>query len=143
MIYNVNNKLLEGVEMNRVSTFAERLKEYMKMHNDMSYAMLAKITGENPQTLNRYVLGKRSPKIDSVISIATKLGVSPMWLQGYDEPMIPNHETAEEKFSETELELIKQFRSLNKDGQQAAIDYMNYLTTLAKYKKCDCSEKLA
>lgn len=30
--------------MNRVSTFAERLKEYMKMHNDMSYAMLAKIT---------------------------------------------------------------------------------------------------
>jgi transcriptional regulator with XRE-family HTH domain len=128
--------------MNRVSTFAERLKEYMRIHN-MSYVMLAKMTGENPQTLNRYVLGKRSPKIDSAIYIAAKLGVSPMWLQGYDEPMIEKKESTKDILSESELQLIQKFRNLNDDGKQAALEYMNYLTTLSKYKKYDCSEKLA
>lgn len=68
--------------MERVSTFAERLKEYMDT-NDMTYDELSKKADTPAQTLNRYVLGQRIPKIDAATDIAAKLGVNSLWLQGY------------------------------------------------------------
>jgi transcriptional regulator with XRE-family HTH domain len=125
-------------KMRRVSDFANRLKEYIEIHN-MTYAVLSNLTGENSQTLNRYVLGQRIPKIDSAIRIAEALGVSPMWLQGYDEPMYcSTHHN--EKLNESERKLINEFRKLNAEGQEASIDYIKYLTTLIKYKKCNSSK---
>jgi transcriptional regulator with XRE-family HTH domain len=70
----------------RTSTFAQRLKEYMDARNNMTYDELSKLTGVPSQTLNRYVLEQRIPKVDAAIDIAEKLNLNPLWLQGYDVP---------------------------------------------------------
>lgn len=72
--------------MERTSTFAQRLKEYMDARNNMTYDELSKLTGVPSQTLNRYVLEQRIPKVDAAIDIAEKLNLNPLWLQGYDVP---------------------------------------------------------
>jgi toxin-antitoxin system, antitoxin component, xre family len=69
--------------MQLVSNFAERLKEYMHQH-DMTFDTLSKKTGIPAQTLNRYSLGQRIPKVDVAADIAIKLNVDPLWLQGFD-----------------------------------------------------------
>lgn len=71
--------------MKTVSCIAERLKEYRTLHN-YSFTDMANLTGIPAQTLNRYELGQRSPKLDTAISIAEALNVNPMWLFGYDVP---------------------------------------------------------
>jgi transcriptional regulator with XRE-family HTH domain len=71
--------------MEQISAFADRLKEYMDLHQ-MTYDDLSKITKVPAQTLNRYVLGQRIPKIDAATEIARKIGVSPLWLQGFNVP---------------------------------------------------------
>lgn len=74
--------------MERESTFGARLRGLME-ELDLSYEQLGARLGMNPQTLNRYVLGQREPKIGTAASIALALGVDPLWLQGYDVPRLP------------------------------------------------------
>jgi repressor LexA len=71
--------------MKQVTSFAKRLKSYRDDHS-LSLAELEKITGVPAQTLNRYELGQRVPKIDVATAIAGKLNLNPLWLQGYDVP---------------------------------------------------------
>ena len=68
--------------MERNSTFAERLKEYRKI-TGMTLADIEVATQMPAQTINRYELGQRAPKIDSAVQIAQKLGINPLWLLGY------------------------------------------------------------
>lgn len=74
--------------MKRISDFATRLKEYRDAH-DITLLELEKITGVPAQTLNRYELKQRVPKIDVANTIAEKLGVDALWLQGYDTQEAP------------------------------------------------------
>ena len=46
------------------------------------------MTGIPAQTLNRYELGQRVPKIDTAVKIAEAIGINPLWLQGYDVPEV-------------------------------------------------------
>lgn len=69
--------------MNRVSTIASRLKEYRDIH-EFTLADMEQKIGIPAQTLNRYELGQRAPKIDVAVQIAERLGINPLWLQGYD-----------------------------------------------------------
>lgn len=72
--------------MKQVATIADRIKEYRDTH-DLSLAEMAKLTGVSPQALNKYELRQRVPKIDVANKIAEALDISPLWLNGYDEPM--------------------------------------------------------
>ena len=71
--------------MDRITTFSNRIKEYRETHN-MTLADIEARTGVPAQTINRYELSQRSPKIDVANDIAEKLGVNALWLQGYDVP---------------------------------------------------------
>lgn len=73
--------------MKKISTFPERLHQYMADNNKMTYEKLSEFTGFPAQTLNRYALGQRIPKIDDFERLAKRMGVNPLWLQGFDEPM--------------------------------------------------------
>lgn len=121
--------------MKQISTFADRLKEYMRLHEGMTYDGLSKLAGENPQTLNRYALGQRIPKIDSAVNIALKLGVSPMWLQGFDEPMYATISSASSvtEYSDEEKRLLLHFRSLNSEGRQKLLSYSDDLLSSGRY----------
>ncbi len=74
--------------MERETTIGARLRTIME-ERDLSYEQLGDQLGMNPQTLNRYVLGRREPKIGTAAAIARALGVDPLWLQGYPVPRIP------------------------------------------------------
>lgn len=78
--------------MKQVSSIANRIKEY-RTREGLTLVDLSKVTGVPAQTLNRYELGKRAPKIDVAVQIAETINVNPLWLQGYDVPMdaaVPN-----------------------------------------------------
>lgn len=75
--------------MEQESTFGARLRGLME-ERGLSYEQLGTLLGRNPQTLNRYVLGRREPKIGTAAAIARALGVDPLWLQGYDVPRTPS-----------------------------------------------------
>ena len=56
----------------------------MESH-DLSFRDMERITGIPYQTLNRYALGLRSPKITVIPELAKKMNVSDRWLMGLDE----------------------------------------------------------
>lgn len=76
--------------MKRIATFAERLAEYRTIR-DITLEQLSKETDLPAQTLNRYELGQRIPKVDVANDIAAKVNVNPLWLQGYDVDMAEIH----------------------------------------------------
>ena len=67
------------------SSFGARLRALME-EQGWSYEQLGARLGMNAQTLNRYVLRRREPKIGTAAAMALALGVDPLWLQGYDVP---------------------------------------------------------
>lgn len=84
-----------------IDTFGNRLLEY-RLENSLSLSDLSKKVGIPAQTLNRYELGQRTPKVDIAIKIAENLNIDPLWLQGYEVD-------AKEIFGEKHLVDIKDF----------------------------------
>lgn len=72
--------------MERVSDISKRLKEYRDRFN-LTQLDVSKKCRVPYQTLSRYELGQRVPKIDTAVEIAEALGINPLWLQGYDVSM--------------------------------------------------------
>lgn len=72
--------------MDRTSDVSKRLKEYREIHG-LTLSELSAKCGVPAQTLNRYELEQRIPKIDTAVSIAEALGINPLWLQGYNVPI--------------------------------------------------------
>lgn len=72
--------------MKKVSDIGSRIKEYRDI-KDLTLSDLETLTQIPSQTLNRYELCKRVPKIDIANHIADALNVNPLWIQGYDQPM--------------------------------------------------------
>lgn len=72
--------------MERISNIAQRLKEYRDRFG-LTLADVSRKCSIPVQTLNRYELEQRVPKIDTAVEIAESLGINPLWLQGYNTPM--------------------------------------------------------
>lgn len=122
--------------MEIVSSFAERLKEYMQQH-DMTFETLSKQTGIPAQTLNRYSLGQRTPKVDKAIEIATKLNVDPLWLQGFnveDEKKIIKLEQNVATTLTDKLDFLMKERGINRKefSRQSGIPYMTIVNFYEK-----------
>ena len=71
--------------MEKQEQLGRRLRILME-ERELNYEALGKLLGMKPQTLNRYVLGQREPKAGIATEMAVRLGVDPLWLQGYDVP---------------------------------------------------------
>ena len=67
--------------MVRISNVSQRLKEYRENHG-LTLAELGEKCKIPAQTLNRYELEQREPKIGSAIKIADSLHISLLWLLG-------------------------------------------------------------
>ena len=70
----------------RIATTSSRIKEAMYAAGKTP-ADLARDTGLNKSTLSRYLSGAIEPKQHAIAKLASVLGVSEMWLWGYDVPM--------------------------------------------------------
>lgn len=71
-------------EQNEV--FLNRLVSAMKA-SDMRQVDLSKLSGIPKGQLSQYMTGKYVPKKSTIKRIADTLGVSELWLMGYDVPM--------------------------------------------------------
>lgn len=97
--------------MDRIKTISERLKEY-RTSKGLTLADMEKLTGIPAQTINRYELGQRAPKIDVAVSIAESLSINPLWLQGYDVSIDNEKPTtvSDDGLSNSERQMIDLFR---------------------------------
>ena len=90
----------------RVSTTAVRLKEAMQ-EAEKKQADLVRETGLDRGAISSYVSGKYEPKQKAIGKLAVALGVSEMWLFGYN---VPKQRTAEQKKNDQLAELIVKMR---------------------------------
>ena len=75
-----------GSSTGRISNIAQRLKEYRELFG-LTLSDVSKKCKIPMQTLSRYELEQRVPKIDTAVEIAESLRINPLWLQGYNVPM--------------------------------------------------------
>lgn len=93
-------------EIERAATTADRLREAMGAAG-MKQLDLAKATGLSHSTISRYLSGQMEPKQKAISQLAVVLGVSEMWLWGYD---VPRTRTAAQKKNDALVDVVKQLR---------------------------------
>lgn len=103
----------------KTSSTSERLQEAMRSAR-MKQADLARATGLSKGGISNYVTGRYEPKSDIVSKLAKALGVSEMWLWGYDVPkdrVEKKSSPTEADLSEGEKMLLELFRRVPEDQQ--------------------------
>lgn len=70
-------------------TIGERIRSIRKSRN-LTQKQLGELTGIAEPTIRRYELGKLNPKYETIEKIADKLGTTPAFLMGLEEPYTAN-----------------------------------------------------
>lgn len=92
--------------LERVSTTQARLREAFAA-SGKKQADLARNTGLDKGAISSYLSGKYEPKQKAIGLLARELGVSEMWLWGYD---VPLERTPEQKKNDDLVKVIAQLR---------------------------------
>jgi transcriptional regulator with XRE-family HTH domain len=90
---------------------------------------LAEKMGMLPTTLSRYEHDIREPDVATIVKIANALEITADELLGIDtsnSPLVQNSD---------EMMLLRDYRSLNKEGQEIVLDYIDTLARSGKYIK--------
>lgn len=112
---------------------AQRLKALRKANN-ITQEQLAAIIGVERSSVGKYEGKSQIIPSDNVkYRIAEYFGVSVDYLMGYTDN--PNPPIEESDLTEAERKLIDGFRSLNEEGQEKIIDYVDDLLQSGKYIK--------
>ena len=74
------------MSVKKIATFQERLTEALRV-KDITQSELAMAVGMSRSGINKYVKGKATPPLDRVRVMSETLGISEIWLLGYDVPM--------------------------------------------------------
>lgn len=69
--------------MEVIATFAERLKEIMRIRN-VRARDITEHTGISPSQISHYLKGDYDPKQPTIMKLARYLRVNEVWLIGYD-----------------------------------------------------------
>ena len=76
---------------------SKRIRQALEM-NDMKQQELADKSGVSKNSISQYLSQRSIPSNISAGKMATVLGVNPMWLMGYDVPMIKENSDSGTKF---------------------------------------------
>ena len=90
----------------------------------------------NKSDISQYVSGKVEPNQDKLFVLSLSLNVSEGWLMGFDVPKTRSTASSS-PISLYEKRLIDIFRSLNDEGQEKVLEYIDDLTASEKYIKSD------
>lgn len=134
--------------MSNDENFKDRLNKALAIRN-ITPAELSKRTGISESTISQYRSGYSKPKKERLEIIAKALSINPVWLMGFNTSMIAiplYHEDNEMgkalrlhdmneslKIAEEDYLLIKQFKSLNEEGQKKVLEYLEMIEKL--YRK--------
>jgi transcriptional regulator with XRE-family HTH domain len=131
-MWQVYKEVKNMANWTKVSSTSERLQEAMRSAR-MKQADLARATGLSKGGISNYVTGRYEPKSDIISKLAKALGVSEMWLWGYDVPkervILPplnlqlhaENSPVEPKLTEGEKDLLALFRLVPEDQQQLVL----------------------
>lgn len=121
---------MEVQRLQKVSTISERLQIAMD-ERKIKQIDLARVADVNQGALSRYLKGSYEPKSATIYKLALALGVSDMWLEGYDVPMEGSQKNSEpvlnylyEKISHDAkiLTAISQYYNLPRDIQNSILN---------------------
>ena len=90
----------------RVATTPDRIREAMRDIR-MKAIDLARETGLSHSTISRYLSGAVEPRQDAAYKMARVLGVTEMWLWGYD---VPRQRTTEQKKNDDLVLIVAKMR---------------------------------
>lgn len=82
--------------MEIVEEFSVRLKQAMEMKK-MSQSELVRETGISKSLISRYLSGNHKANNVRTYELARALGVSPLWLMGFDVPPVETEESRQIK----------------------------------------------
>lgn len=82
--------------------------------------------------ISAYESGTHQPSIDTLIQMSNLFGVSVDYLIGITDIRLPAERFAKEGLTENEIELLRLFKTLDKDAQQKAIGILFALTQYEK-----------
>ena len=111
----------------RVSTTDKRLKEAINA-SGKSQAQLSRETGIDKGSISHYISGRYEPKSKAIGKIASALGVSEMWLWGYDVPMQRDTKTHSKdaiNLTAVEEQLLELFRQIPEAEQPVVLDMIS------------------
>lgn len=118
----------------KVASTATRLREAMTAAGKKQ-ADLMRETGLDRSSISNYLSGRYEPKQIAIAKMAAALGVSEMWLWGYDVPM---ERTPEQKKND---DLVKVIALLRKDPE--LFDIVNMLSKLPAEDKASVKRIIA
>ena len=95
------------MEIKRVAETPERLREAMEDANKKQVD-LARETGLDKGAISSYLSGKYEPKAKAIGLMARALGVSEMWLWGYD---VEKKRSVSQKENDEIVDLVTYFQS--------------------------------
>ena len=112
-------------------TSIERLIETRKKKG-FSQKYVALSVGVAPSIVSRWESGLKSPSRESYAKLADLYGVTVDYLLGRSDEEMP---VTSEGLSNDELKLLQDYRSLNPEGQEKVIGYIDDLLSSTKYIK--------
>lgn len=115
-------------------TKGERLKRLREL-NQLSQEELAAKLSTTRQTIFKYEKGIVSNiPSDRIEQLATILGSTPEYILGWED--LPSNDD----LSPSERQILELFRGVNGEGQEKILDYANYISSRAEYKKHNLNE---
>ena len=96
-------------ELKKVSNITVRLREALQEAN-IRQSELARLTDIDRGSISNYLSGRYEPKTSAISKMAKVLGVSEMWLYGYD---CPKQRSDGQKKNDQLVELITLLRNDN------------------------------
>ena len=99
----------------------DRIKKGMESRQ-MTAAELSRKSNIGRGSISKYLNGSVIPKQGAIKAIAKALGVSPIWLLGFDD-----EEEEPSQFDATTADFILEIKKLSPDGQFKAKNYIKYL----------------
>ena len=115
-----------------VLAMSTRIKE-LRLAQNMTLLEVANRLGVSESTVQRYESGAiANLKYDTIIDLANLFGVDPCYLMGWTSPL---HEQDLSEISDEELRLLSFYRSLNVLGKKRALQDLEDLAQIDRYKK--------
>ena len=113
-------------------TTAQRLSLALHLNN-MIAQELADRSGLNKASISQYINGTHAPSNISAGKMAAVLGVSPVWLMGFDVPMYESKAEKPRTLSPDESALLDDYQKLNSFGKKKAREDVADLTEIPRY----------
>jgi len=95
----------------------------------------------NKSDISQYVSGKVEPNQDKLFVLSLALNVSEGWLMGFDVSRTRSSSTfSSMQLTDQEEHLVISFRGLNEDGREKAIERVEELLDVPRYRQVSLQE---